>query len=65
MMYAWREKGGLDARYNMQITGRIIAQSRLKEKGEERHGNQAAPKQLLDRRTKMLAILQRPPTTAG
>jgi hypothetical protein len=65
MMYVWRGKGVLEARYDMHITGRIIAQSKLMGKGEERHGNLAAPRQLLDRRTKRLAILHRPPTMTG
>jgi hypothetical protein len=65
MMYVWRGKGGLEAHYDMQITGRIIAQSRLMGKGEKRHGNLVAPKRLLDRRRKRLTILHRPPTTTG
>jgi hypothetical protein len=44
MLYVWRRKGGLEACYDMQITGRIVAQSRLMGKGEERHGNLAPPK---------------------
>jgi hypothetical protein len=46
MMYVSRGKGGLEARYDMQIIGRITAQSRLVVKGEERHGNLSAPKRL-------------------
>jgi hypothetical protein len=43
-MYVWRGKGRLEARYDMQITGRIIVQCRLVGKGKERHGNLADPK---------------------
>jgi hypothetical protein len=56
MMYVWRGKGGMEARCDMQITGRITAQSRLMGQGEERHGNMVAPKRLVDRPTKRLAI---------
>jgi hypothetical protein len=52
MLYVWRGKGRLEARYDMPITGRINAQIRLMGKGKERHGNLAAPKQLLDRSIK-------------
>jgi hypothetical protein len=65
MLYVWRVKGGLDARYDMYITGRFTAQIRLMGKGEERHGNMAAPKRLLDRRTKRLTVLHRSPPTTG
>jgi hypothetical protein len=65
MLYVWREKGGTAAHYDMQITGRIIAQIRLMGKGKERRGNLAAPKRLLDHRTKMLVMLHRSPTTMG
>jgi hypothetical protein len=65
MLYVWRGKVGLDACCDMQITGRIIAQIILMGKGEERHGNLVAPKQLLDRRTIRVAILHRPPAMTG
>jgi hypothetical protein len=65
MLYVWRGKLGLVARYDMQITGCITVQSIIMGKGEERHGNLEAPKQLLDRRTKSLAILHRSPPTTG